>query len=146
MDGNNFIELVDFMLLFKHLEPNKYSCFTAKSMFEKSSEQFKNSEGVKVMGLSFGQFAVVCTEYDIFKWEKQFSFLGTDDPKEIINSAQLLYTNIELRTKYVMNLLRPVNMWITYFSRILNNIKLFASKKQPRLSKSICIYIYIYNY
>ena len=145
MDGNNYLEIVEFLLLFKHLEPNKFSYVKARNIYEKSSEKFKNSKGLEVMGLTFGQFAVICTEYDIFRWERQYNYLGLTDPQDIINAANNLFATIELKTQILMNRLRPVNMWITYFSQIINNIKLFSSKGTPRLSKSIYIYIiYIY--
>ena len=151
MDGNDYIELVEFLLIFKHLEPNKYSFIKTREIFDKSSESFvvKNST---VVGLSFAQFCIVCTEYDIFKWETQFRFLGLENPVDIINAAADLYTNFELKTNVLRDRLRPVNMWISYFYKAVSDIKLFASKGKLRLSKSNLIYyvidhiIYIYIY
>ena len=134
MDGNNYIELVEFLLVFKHIEPEKYTYANAKSIFEKSSEHFTSKH---IMGLSFAQFAVVCTEFNLFQEETQFAFCGCQNVNEIVQAAQELHKNFDVRSLELQQRLKAINMWFLYFIELLNNIKLFASKRKPRLAKSI---------
>lgn len=61
-DGNNIINLNEFLTLFRHIMPNKFNLMRCIKMFESKADIITDQE----KNLSFEKFTALCIDFNLF--------------------------------------------------------------------------------
>jgi len=92
LDGNKYCSLSEFILLYKHIEPEKYDYHFVESVFNDYAD-VKLDDG---NNLSFDKFTVVCVEYDLFSDMQQENFIGASGVEELQEKMNSLRVRWEI--------------------------------------------------
>ena len=90
LDGNRMCDLSEFILLYRHIEKEKFDEDSVIKIFEEASDLIEGDE----KKLSFDKFTSICVEFNLFSDSQQNDFLL------ITNNNQLSKFYNELKIKW----------------------------------------------
>ena len=114
MNGNGKIELDEFLLLCRYIEPEIITEEEAVKLFDKLAD----IDG-EIRSITFNNFAMGCIESNMFTSEAQMSFLGIIRREDCINQIEALIKDktiklIELRFKKAEEYEAYAKEWVKY--------------------------------
>ena len=86
LDGNKMCDINEFILLYRHIERNKFNEEIVIKIFEESADLVDDNE----KKMSFNKFAAISVEHSLFSDNQQNIFLEIEKNEEIHN----FYTNL----------------------------------------------------
>ncbi|CAD8157084.1 unnamed protein product [Paramecium pentaurelia] len=102
LDGNGFVDVHEWLLLNKYIEPQKYDEIKLTDTFEEAADMQLDDEKY----LSFDRFSILCMESELFSDEQQNKFL------KVRNNSEVEQKFFELR-----------KVWLNEYVQTLNYIK-----------------------
>lgn len=80
LDGNGFVSLEEFVILWKHISPDSFGLHEASETFRERADE-KEEDGDPAMTID--RFNMVALEKRLFSSKDQFTFLEVSDPSQI---------------------------------------------------------------
>lgn len=93
LDGNKMCNLKEFLMLYRHIEPEKFKENEVMELFELQADVVSEDE----RNMSFDRFTAICVDYGLFSEAQQNKFLGIISEQELNNQFQDLRQNWTLK-------------------------------------------------
>lgn len=133
LDGNKMCNLSEFVLLYRHIEKEKFNEEKVVKLFEEQADLVTNSE----KNMSFDKFTAICVDFQLFSDIQQIKFIGISQfdqsEIEVQKNFEELVTHWSVRKMKIegkLTLLKSnlekedfdnwMNILITLESRVLN--------------------------
>lgn len=98
LDGNKMCNLSEFVLLYRHIESDKFSEDEVIKLFEDSADIVKESE----KNMSFEKFTSISVDFQLFSDAQQDKFLQIKSGVELEDRFKLLQTNWDFSKKTLL--------------------------------------------
>lgn len=82
LDGNKMCNLAEFVLLYRHIENEKFIEQDVIKLFEEQADIVLDSK----KNMSFDKFTAICVDFQLFSDDRQIKYIGIDDQEENINN------------------------------------------------------------
>jgi hypothetical protein len=127
LDGSNTIDFFEFYVIFRNIEPSKYSFEKCRSIFNNSCEYHSGKQNM-IPVVTFNQFAAICHAQNLFSENSQNAFLGYAKTDELIKLVGALNTKYaDISSTFVLRL-DDLMSKSEYLNNILKTLKQTSSR------------------
>lgn len=109
LDGNKTCSLKEFVLLYRHIEPEKFNEEAVIKIFEEQCDIITDNE----TSMSFDKFTAVCVEYGLFSSAAQDKFINVKSEKEINESFGKLKAEWEAQKLKIIEKMKHVEGFVS---------------------------------